>query len=195
MFLYTAKSCLNRCHVPLRLADGKRYGLYGGSFNPIHEGHKAVAGYALKSLGLHKIIWLVTPHNPFKDIAIYAPFLDRISQAKKQITNPHYIISDIEQMIQSKNTYQTLIYLKKLYPNVKFTYIIGSDSMSHLHKWHFFKEMSQLVTFAIIVRITHRFCINGFGAIRYFKHHNIHYDILLKPFQLISSTDIRNKKV
>ncbi len=195
MFLYTAKSSLNPYHAPLRLVGGRRYGLYGGSFNPIHEGHKAVAGYALKSLGLHKIIWLVTPHNPFKDISIYAPFSERISEAKKQITNPHYIISDIEQMIQSKNTYQTLVYLKKLYPNVKFTYIIGSDSLSHLHTWHFFKEMSQLVTFAIIMRASHRFCLNGFGAIRYFKQHHIHYDILLRPFQLISSTDIRNKIV
>ena len=193
MILYNLKSSRPLYHAPLRLVKTKEYGLYGGSFNPFHQGHKAVADYALQSLGLHKIIWLVTPHNPFKDINLYSPFNQRLEQVKKHITNPYYIISDIEHMIHSKNTYQTLLYLTQCYSKIKFTYIIGSDSLSHLHTWHFFKEFGELVKIAIIVRPTHRFCINGFGAIRYFKQHNIHYDLLLKPFQFISSTEIRNR--
>jgi nicotinate-nucleotide adenylyltransferase len=182
-------------YCSLKLADNKEYGLYGGSFNPVHHGHQAVAHYALTSLNLHKIIWLVTPQNPFKDISIYLPFADRLSAIKQQANNPYYIISDLEQIIQSKNTHQTLTYLTKRYPNVKFTYIIGSDSLSHLHQWHFFNKLSHMVKFAIIVRPTHRFSINGFSAIRYFKKHNIPYDLLLKPFQFISSTQIRKKMI
>ena len=192
MLLYKQKlNPLYRC--PLRLADKKEYGLYGGSFNPVHHGHQAVAHYALTSLDLHKIIWLVTPCNPFKDISVYSPFSSRLSDVKQKAHNPHYIISDIEKIIESKNTYQTLAYLTKRYPKVRFTYIIGSDSLSHLHQWHFFDSLSRMVKFAIIVRPTHRFSINGFAAIRYFKKHNIPYDLLLKPFQFISSTEIRNQ--
>lgn len=193
MPLYTEKTSCPLYSSPLRLTKNHAYGLYGGSFNPVHNGHKAVADYALHALGLDKIIWLVTPHNPFKDISVYMPFEQRLLQVTHHITNPHHIISDIEQRIMSKNTYQTLAYLTKRYPTVEFTYIIGSDSLSHLHTWHFFKQLTKMVKFAIIVRPTHRFSIHGFGAIRYFKQHNTPYSLLLKPFQFISSTEIRQK--
>ena len=46
---------------------GQRIGLFGGSFNPAHRGHVAVALYALKKLKLDWVWWLVTPQNPLKD--------------------------------------------------------------------------------------------------------------------------------
>ena len=53
----------------LRLAPGMRVGLYGGSFNPAHEGHAHVAETARRRLGLDKVIWLVSPQNPLKPAA------------------------------------------------------------------------------------------------------------------------------
>ena len=48
---------------------GQRIGLFGGSFNPAHDGHRAVALYALRRLELDWIWWLVSPQNPLKDAA------------------------------------------------------------------------------------------------------------------------------
>ena len=48
------------------LAPGMRVGLYGGSFNPAHEGHAHVAETARRRLGLDRVIWLVSPQNPLK---------------------------------------------------------------------------------------------------------------------------------
>jgi nicotinate-nucleotide adenylyltransferase len=182
-------------HAPLRLAKQESYGLYGGSFNPVHTGHRAIVDYALQSLELHKVILLVTPHNPFKDISIYAPFSIRFADVKQKITNSHCIVSNFEQLIASQNTYQTLVFLKKRYPTVQFTYIIGSDNLVHLHRWHFFKRFAKLVRFAIIVRPTHRYCMNGLPAIRFFKQHHISHILLLKPFHFISSTQLRIKNI
>ena len=44
-----------------------RIGLYGGSFNPAHAGHRHVSLMALKRLGLDRVWWIVTPGNPLKD--------------------------------------------------------------------------------------------------------------------------------
>ena len=46
------------------LQPGMRVGLYGGSFNPAHEGHAHVAETARRRLGLDRVIWLVSPQNP-----------------------------------------------------------------------------------------------------------------------------------
>ena len=48
------------------LAAGSRVGVFGGSFNPAHEGHAHVAETALKRLRLDRVLWLVSPQNPLK---------------------------------------------------------------------------------------------------------------------------------
>ena len=48
------------------LAPGMKVGLYGGSFNPAHEGHAHVAETAMRRLGLDRVIWLISPQNPLK---------------------------------------------------------------------------------------------------------------------------------
>ncbi|MFT6071924.1 MAG: nicotinate-nucleotide adenylyltransferase [Alphaproteobacteria bacterium] len=188
---YQSKSAFPAYKSRLMLNKNYEYGLYGGSFNPIHEGHLAVANYALKSLNLHKIIWLVTPQNPFKDPSIYRPFQERFTQVQEKATNPSFIISDLEKQIKTSNSFETLLFLTTRYPNIKFTYIIGSDSLALLHKWHFFSYITKMVKFAIIIRPTHRFNINAFKAIKYFKQNETAYQFLLQPFHFVSSTQIR----
>ena len=51
-----------------------RVGLFGGSFNPAHDGHAHVAETALRRLGLDRVIWLVSPQNPLKDAARPPPW-------------------------------------------------------------------------------------------------------------------------
>ncbi|MDP3378003.1 MAG: nicotinate-nucleotide adenylyltransferase, partial [Brevundimonas sp.] len=48
----------------LLLYPGMRVGLFGGSFNPAHDGHAHVAETALRRLGLDRVVWLVSPQNP-----------------------------------------------------------------------------------------------------------------------------------
>ena len=50
----------------LSLEPGWRVGLFGGSFNPAHEGHLHVAEAGLERLGLDRVVWLVSPQNPLK---------------------------------------------------------------------------------------------------------------------------------
>ena len=193
MLLYRCKSPKPLYSITLPLAKHKHYGLYGGSFNPVHSGHKAVTQYALQALNIHQLIVLVTPQNPFKDPSIYAPFKERLEDVRQKIYNPNCLISDAEKIVQSHNTFETLSFLHKKYPNNQFTYIIGSDSLSHLHRWHFFKIFAKHINFAIIVRPTQRFSIRGLPAMRFIDKHEIKCNILLRRFHFISSTAIREQ--
>lgn len=195
MKFYTTKPAIPLYKTRMSCVKNKHYGLFGGSFNPIHKGHIAIANYALQNTGLDKIIWLVTPQNPFKDKSIYLPYDWRLSKVKQDVNHPNFIISDLENQLQPGNSCETLRYITKRYKNTKFTFMLGSDSLSHMHTWHFFPKLMRMVNFLIIVRPTHRFMINGFGAIRYFKQFNIPYQLILKPFYHISSTQIRAQGV
>ena len=57
----------------LDLQPGMAVGLFGGSFNPAHDGHAHVAETAMRRLGLDRVVWLVSPQNPLKDAADTAP--------------------------------------------------------------------------------------------------------------------------
>ena len=61
----------------LDLRPGMKVGLFGGSFNPAHDGHAHVAETALRRLGLDRVVWLVSPQNPLKDARDTAPPRDR----------------------------------------------------------------------------------------------------------------------
>ena len=76
----------------LHLERGMKIGLFGGSFNPAHEGHHHVAETARQRLGLDKIIWLVSPQNPLKSAHETAPLAERID-ALRPFVGPRDIIS------------------------------------------------------------------------------------------------------
>ena len=67
---------------------GMRIGLFGGSFNPPHEGHRLVALQALKRLDLDAVWLLVSPGNPLKDHTNLAPLAERIEVARTVMRHP-----------------------------------------------------------------------------------------------------------
>ena len=69
-----------------RHAAGMRIGLFGGSFNPPHEGHRLASLIALRRLSLDRVWWLVTPGNPLKDNERLPPLTQRIAAASNRKT-------------------------------------------------------------------------------------------------------------
>ena len=74
-------------------APGMRIGLYGGSFNPAHLGHRHVTLTALRRLGLDRVWWLVTPGNPLKDARVLAPLEQRCAQARRVADHPRIAVT------------------------------------------------------------------------------------------------------
>jgi nicotinate-nucleotide adenylyltransferase len=137
--------------LPLH-APGLAIGLFGGSFNPAHEGHRAASLIALKRLGLARVWWLVSPGNPLKDTRILASLEARIAIARNVARHPRIAVTGIEALIGTRYTYETIAYLKRHCPGVRFVWIMGSDNLAGFHHWKRWRDIASLVPIAVIDR-------------------------------------------
>jgi nicotinate-nucleotide adenylyltransferase len=135
-----------------RLAPGMRIGLYGGSFNPAHPGHRHVSLLALRRLELDRVWWLVTPGNPLKDRGDLAPTALRALEAEQIAAHPRIDVTTFEEDIRAFYTVDTLAYLRRRHPGVRFVWIMGADSLASFHRWRGWRRIARMMPFAVIDR-------------------------------------------
>jgi nicotinate-nucleotide adenylyltransferase len=131
---------------------GLRVGLFGGSFNPAHQGHAHVAETALKRLGLDKVWWLVTPQNPLKDPRDTAPFAQRLAGARKFARGNGMVVSDIETRWNTRFSIDLIRGLRARYPGVRFVWVLGSDNLINFHQWRRWEDVIRAVPVAFVAR-------------------------------------------
>ena len=94
-------------------APGLRIGLFGGSFNPAHAGHRMASLTALRRLQLDRVWWLVTPGNPLKDNQALPPLAQRIAAARALAGHGRIQVTGIEARLRTRYTADTLRALKR----------------------------------------------------------------------------------
>ncbi len=163
---------------------GQRIGLFGGSFNPAHWGHRAVALYALKRLQLDWVWWLVAPQNPLKDAGDYADYEERLEQTRRVARHPRFIVTDIEKQIGSHNTAETLHAMAPLFRRGRFVWIMGADSFANLHRWHNWIEIAEALPLAFLARPGYSIrALKGMAAHRYATQRLPNGKASLLPYQ------------
>lgn len=133
------------------LMPGMAVGLYGGTFDPPHDGHRHVARTALRHLGLDRIWWLPSPGNPFKPHPP-APIDERISRIKAFAPQPRQVASDLEARLGTKRTIALLRHLQTRHPRVRFIWVMGADGLAELHHWTAWREVVARVPLCVIAR-------------------------------------------
>jgi nicotinate-nucleotide adenylyltransferase len=133
-------------------APGLRIGLFGGSFNPAHDGHRAASLLALRRLRLDRVWWLVSPANPLKDARELAPLAVRVEAARKISHHPRIKITAVEAAIGATYTYQTITFLKQRCRGVHFVWLMGADNFRVFDRWQRWAGIARLVPMAIIDR-------------------------------------------
>jgi nicotinate-nucleotide adenylyltransferase len=133
-------------------APGMRIGLLGGSFNPPHEGHALVTRLALTRLRLDRVWWLVTPGNPLKSKAELAALQARVAAASELAAGPRVAVTDIEAQIGARYTFDTLAWLRRRAPNVRFVWIMGADNLRQFHLWRHWRAIADLVPIVVVDR-------------------------------------------
>jgi nicotinate-nucleotide adenylyltransferase len=118
-------------------------GLYFGSFNPVHVGHLIIANHILNTADIEQIWIIVSPQNPFKAEGELLNEVKRLSIVKKCISGDKRIIaSNVEfKLSRPSFTADTLIHLRKKYPQHNFSIIMGSDSFQALPQWKNFQSI------------------------------------------------------
>jgi nicotinate-nucleotide adenylyltransferase len=127
-------------------------GLYGGSFNPAHPGHAHVARTALRRLGLDRVIWLVSPQNPLKPAKGIADLDARLRETARWAPGRAMVVSDIERRIDTRYTVDTVRWLKRRFPGVRFVWVMGADSLADFHRWRGWADLAREVPIVVVSR-------------------------------------------
>lgn len=133
------------------LRPGMTVGLLGGSFDPAHLGHVQISRAALQRFNLDQLWWLVSPGNPLKSRAP-ASMARRVAAAQRLMQHPRVRISDIEARLGTRYTAETLREMRRLYPGVRFTWLMGADNLAHFHLWKDWREILETVPVGVLAR-------------------------------------------
>lgn len=168
-----------------------RVGIFGGAFDPIHNGHMHAAEVAKSKLELDKVIFVPSSNPPHKDIsgASKSHRWDMVAAATHSRTS--FVLSDIEYRNSGTNyTYTTVQVLKEERPEDKFFLIMGADSLLDLNNWYKAEELVKLIDIICITR-------EGYCTKHWYTHvdesmlTNIELDILYTSYEFASSSLIR----
>lgn len=116
----------------------KKVGLFGGSFNPVHLGHTALAAYVCEQ-GLVDEVWMmVSPQNPLKQNLELLDEQHRLAMMQLAVVPyPALKACDFEfHLPRPSYTYHTLQALRAAYPDYSFSLIIGEDNWQNFHRWY-----------------------------------------------------------
>lgn len=147
-------------------------GIFGGSFDPVHLGHKKLADFMTEKLQLDKMLIIPAALSPFKERC--ADGMDRYNMCRLQFSSEPFEVSDIELRRGGKSyTVETLRSIREQYPEARLYLIIGSDQLLSFNRWYRFSEILSLCTLAAVSRQggdkksrLETFCrenLNGFG--------------------------------
>jgi len=116
----------------------RRIGLLGGSFNPAHEGHRQLSLAAMEALALDELWWLVSPGNPLKEGSHdMAPYAARLESAREA---------------ETRYTIDTLRALMRGFPDDRFIWLMGADTVAEFHRWKDWRDVAQLLPIAVLPR-------------------------------------------
>lgn len=131
---------------------GQRIGLFGGSFNPPHDGHRSASLLALHRLQLDWVWWLVSPGNPLKDTRGLPAVEDRIAAARRLAAHPRIVVTGFERTLGSPYTCDTVAVLAERCPTIRFVWLMGADSFATFHLWKDWRLIAATMPLGIIDR-------------------------------------------
>ena len=130
-----------------------RIGIFGGTFNPPHKGHKRMALEMMKEASLDKMLIIPTFTPPHKTAPDLASGKDRLKMCELLFSEDCFEVSDLEIKREGKSyTVDTVGELKKIYPDDELFLIIGSDMLLTFHEWRKPEEILTMVTLCVATR-------------------------------------------
>lgn len=133
--------------------NGAAVAILGGSFNPIHEGHWHIAQQAKDQAALDSVLLLPARANPLKQKSSLAPFSARLAGATRLAGRAAWLeASAVEQVMELTYSIDVVLLLQQVFPEVRFVWLMGADSVPHLPQWHRWQALLASLPLAIAPR-------------------------------------------
>ena len=116
----------------------ERWGLLGGTFDPVHLGHISLAEQIYLSKQLDGVLFVIACRHPFKTDTLHASYADRLAMLRIALAGKQWgLISEIEKEQElSGVSLETVRAIKMRYPETGFRFIIGEDNLAELPRWY-----------------------------------------------------------
>jgi nicotinate-nucleotide adenylyltransferase len=165
-----------------------RVGIFGGTFDPVHNAHVALARVALAELRLDELLWVPAGQPWQKQQRDLAPAADREAMVRLAIAGEaRFKLSRVElERSGASYTVDTVRDLRAARPCAQWFLVIGQDQYAGFHTWHRWQELLNLVTLAIADRP---------DAVRTVDRQvlAVTHAALTLPMMVVSSSDIRGR--
>lgn len=170
-----------------------KLGIFGGAFNPVHNGHINLAEKYIDILKLDVLYVIPTGNPPHRTGADFAPENDRFDMLKAAFSEyQKVVVSDIEFRRSGKSyTYDTVHTLKSEYPKADIYLLVGEDQFLKFEEWYRYTEILQDVTLCTAARSENfRKELTCFA-----KEHFKNAKVYIADFDpvVVSSSEIRDK--
>jgi nicotinate-nucleotide adenylyltransferase len=131
-----------------------RIGIYGGSFDPVHNAHLLVAQAAIEELQLDRLIFVPAAQSPFKPESAPAPAKQRLGLLRLALAgHPELSIDDTEIRRGGVSyTIDTVRELQGRHLGAELCYLIGADHVASLPKWKAAEELANSIQFVMVPR-------------------------------------------
>ncbi|MGZ5131727.1 MAG: nicotinate-nucleotide adenylyltransferase [Caldimonas sp.] len=165
----------------------KRTGLFGGSFDPVHNAHVALATTALEQLKLDEVRWIPVG-EPWQKSRRLADAADREAMVRLAIAGePRFVLDRTELRRRGPSfTLDTVRELAAAQPGTEWFLILGQDQYAGLHTWRDWRELLGLVTLAIANRPGAALAVNS-------QISRVDHQAVLLPMMDVSSTEVRRR--
>jgi nicotinate-nucleotide adenylyltransferase len=131
----------------------ERLGILGGTFDPVHNVHLAIARLALEHAGVSSVLWMPTGKPGYREPPV-AGAQDRVAMLKLAIgSEPRYALDERELKAGASGfTFDSISSLKNETPQSEFVLIMGADQYEKRASWHRWPELEKLAGIAVVER-------------------------------------------
>ena len=170
------------------MSSGRRIGIMGGTFDPVHLGHLVTAEQARADLRLDEVVFVPAGHPWQKARTVTSPQHRYLMVVLATAANPWFSVSRLEVDAPGPTyTVETLRTLRKLLPDDALYFITGADAITNILTWKDAEECRALATFVAATRPGHDLAqLEALGV-------RDGLELLDVPALAISSTDIRRR--